>query len=48
MIKVGDVFKAENGRVVTVNAVCGVRVYYTNDLGLWFHKTISQFKSMYK
>lgn len=47
MIEVGKTFKSQSGHTVTINAVCGDEVYYSDEFGCHYHKAKRFFAFMY-
>jgi hypothetical protein len=47
MVQVGKTYKSGVGHVVTVNAICGDEVYYSDTYGCHFHKPNRFFAALY-
>lgn len=47
MIEVGATYKSSSGHVVTVNAICGDEVYYSDSYGCHYHKASRFFAGLY-
>lgn len=47
MIEVGNTYKSQSGYKVTVNAICGDEVYYSDEFSCHHHKAKRFFAFMY-